>query len=260
MHFRATAKQGVNAASVSDVDLSLCFDLLDQKTGDAKATVGVLRACKDDPLTAAAADALAFMREGGRNLTTSCEFANAVLHHFSADKYHDGGPPPLPHLLDSRNYAAFRDGAIVTGTQWLGFKDYGEWATFNRAAIDQDGSTIVPDRRNSGNLAAWPSAFSYVADTARRQLCRFYSESAREFMNFCDDIGALCQDLDDVRTEEAFRSLLGSLSGIVKNDVPVDFIKAAFMGLITIACAPPSDVTAIIEKNTMRIKFAIGRE
>jgi hypothetical protein len=66
--------------------------------------------------------------------------------------------------------------------------------------------------------------------------------------------------LDDVRTEEAFRSLLGSLNGIIKNDVPVDFIKAVLLGLITIACAPPSAVTTIIEKNTMRIKFAIARE
>jgi hypothetical protein len=260
LHFRATAKQGVNATTVSDLDLALCFDLLDQKTGDAEATTGVLRACKNDRLTAAAADALAFMREDGRNLTTSCEFASSVLHQFSADEYHDGGPPPLPHPLDSRNYAAFRNAVIVTVGEWLGFKDYDDWATFNRAAIDQDESTIVPDRRNSGNFAAWPSAFSYVTDTARRQLCRFSSESAREFMNFCDDLGALCEELDDVRTEEAFRSLLGSLNGIIKNDVPVDFIKAVLLGLITIACAPPSAVTTIIEKNTMRIKFAIARE
>jgi len=79
-------------------------------------------------------------------------------------------------------------------------------------------------------------------------------------MNFCDDLGALCQELDNVRTEEAFRSLLGSLNGIIENDVPVDFIKAVLLWLITIACAPPSDVTMTIEKNTMRIKFAIASE
>lgn len=40
-------------------------------------------------------------------------------------------------------------------------------------------------------------------------------------MNFCDDLGALCQELDKVRTEEAFRSLLGWLNGIIENDVLV---------------------------------------
>ena len=260
LHFRATAKQGVDATTVSDVDLALCFDLLDQKTGDSKATSAILRACKSDRLTTAAADALAFMREDGRRLTTSCEFAQDVLHQFSADEYQSGDPTPLPHLRDARNYAAFHDAVIVTIGQWLGFNDYDDWATFNRAAIDEDGSTIVPDRRHSGNLAVWPRAFSHVTDTARRQLCRFYSDSAREFMNFCDDLAALCQELDATRTEASFRNLLIALNGIIKNDVPVDFIKAVLLGLITMAGAPPSDVTAIIDKGTMRIKFAIAGE
>lgn len=79
-------------------------------------------------------------------------------------------------------------------------------------------------------------------------------------MNFCDDLDALCQQLDAIRTEVSFRNLLSALNGIIKNEVPVDFIKAVLLGLITMAGAPPSDVTAIIDKGTMRIKFAIAGE
>jgi hypothetical protein len=257
LHFRATAKQGVTATTVSDVDLALCFDLLDQKTGDAKATLGVLRACKNDRLTAGAEDALIFTRQDGRSLKTSCEFAQGVLRQFTADKYQGGEPPPMPHPRDARNYAAFHDAVVTTFDQWLGFKNYGDWVTFNRAAVYQDGSTEVPDRRRSGNPAAWPSAFSYLTDTAQRQFYRFWSESAREFMNFCDDLGTLCQELDEVRTEESFRNVLNALNGIVK-DVPVDFIKAVLLALIRLAGVLARDVTAIIEGNTMRIKFAIA--
>jgi hypothetical protein len=76
-------------------------------------------------------------------------------------------------------------------------------------------------------------------------------------MNFCDDLGTLCQELDEVRTEESFRNVLNALNGIVK-DVPVDFIKAVLLALIRLAGVPARDVTAIMEGNTMRIKFAIA--
>ena len=79
-------------------------------------------------------------------------------------------------------------------------------------------------------------------------------------MNFCDDLGTLCQELDEVRTEESFRNLLSALNGIIKNDVPADFIKAVLPALVTVARAQARDVTAIIDGNTMRIKFAIANE
>lgn len=260
LHFRAAAKKGVTATTLSDVEIALCLDFLDQKTSDAKGTSSALRACRDDRLAATAADALIFVREDGRGLKTSGEFAQSVLRQFTADKYLGGEPPPLPHPRDARNYTAFRDAVMATVGQWLGFKDYDDWVTFNRAAVYQDGSTKVPDRRRSGNPAAWPSAFSYPTDTAQRQFCRFWSESGREFMNFCDDLGTLCQELDEVRTEESFRNLLSALNGIIKNDVPADFIKAVLPALVTVARAQARDVTAIIDGNTMRIKFAIADE
>jgi hypothetical protein len=120
--------------------------------------------------------------------------------------------------------------------RFLGFAAYDEWATFNRVANDQQGSTMVPDRHSSGNLAQWPEEFSAVpAD--QRDFVRYSSESARHFLNLCEALQGLGSEIDDVRTETDFSQLLGSLNGIVAHDVPPDFIKATLLALVRLAGA-----------------------
>ncbi|HXS95061.1 MAG TPA: hypothetical protein VN736_10680 [Candidatus Limnocylindrales bacterium] len=258
VHFRASVQEGATADAVSNLSVHLCFELSDQTRDDAAATCRILRACANDRLAAAADEATAFMQAHGGRLATTCAFSQDVFHRFTADKYTNGHPPPPPHSEDARNYAAFRDAAVATLGQWLGFEDYAAWAAFNRVAIDQEGSTMLPDRRHSGNLAVWPAAVAGPSDSARRTLCRYWSESAREFMNLVDDLGLLCQELDEVETDQAFHRLLAELNGIIKNEVPVDFLKAVLLALISIGAVPVTGSATKAEGALMTVSLVVA--
>ncbi len=257
LFFRAEAKQRMGASEISDLDVTLNFELLDRDSRNADDTRRVIEGMGQAALMAAASQIEPFLDGSGEAVRTSSRFAEAIFARFKADGFTRGKPGPLPHLLDAANYQAFVEAVERVHGSFLGFPTYEGWATFNRVANDRQGSTRIPDRKNSGNLAAWPNEFIGV-DRSRRDLMRFHSESARHFMNLCASLENLCSNLDEVSTEAEFTEFLESINGIVRNDVPPAFIKATFLALTRLANAPVSQCTTEVDDDTLAISFTIA--
>ena len=240
VHFIAEAGRRMNAVAVADVKVTLHFILLDKENNRAWETSRLLSALG---LPDAAHQVEQAFEQGRDGVRAACAFARESYGRIQADPYPDGKPSPLPHARDAANYQQFADAVNDISGRFLGFASYDQWAIFNRVANDQQGSTRLPDRRHSGNLAQWPDEFSGVpAD--QRNFVRYSSESARHFLNLCEALSGLGTEIDVVQTDADFAQLLDSLNGIVAHDVPPDFIKATLLALVRLVGTPPAAATS----------------
>jgi hypothetical protein len=258
VHFLAEAAEELEDSAVDKLKVSLHFVLLDRTAARIEETARLLRAFNDAAFEDPIAEIQRASSSGNIGVKTSCEFGGDAFRAFTADPYHGKKPGPMPHPNDARNYAQFADAVRRLSGQFLGFATYDEWAVFNRTAIDQEGGTRPPDRRQPGNLAVWPSNFVNVPNS-QRDFMRFYSESGRHFMNLCEALAGLCDEIDEAETEAGFRTLLATLNGIVREDFPVDFIKATLLALINPAQRPLANVAAAMDGQILAVSFNVSQ-
>jgi hypothetical protein len=256
LHFLAEADKKMEGSAIDRLAVSLHCALFDRTSGRVAETVRLLGALNDASMNGPARDVEQALASGKTGVKTSCAFSQDTFFAFRADPYKGGKPLPLPHSNDANNYAHFADAVKKLSGQFLGFSTYDDWATFNRVANDEQGSTMIPDRKHSGNIATWPSEFSNIADS-RRDFMRYYSEAARHFMNMCESLAELCGDIDEAKTEVGYQALLKTLNGIVAHDVPVDFIKATLLALIGLAQRPARNVLSGVDGQTLTVSFEI---
>lgn len=255
--FRAEARETASTGSVDDVSVVLHFELTDKNKNGVLDTVKALKAIGADGLGAASAALAACAATKDPCAKTVCVFPGRAFGSLDVDAYTGKIPPPLPHLHDARNYQEFAQAVKAVDGRWLGFASYSDWALFNRTAVDREESQMIPDRRNSGNLMVWPQAFSQPSGPADRRLCVYYSNSARAFMNVCDDLRQLHQELDAVATEEAFHKLLKEMDDIVEQ-VPPSFIKATLVALVRVMGSGVEDIVVKAAGQTASVSFQVN--
>jgi hypothetical protein len=79
------------------------------------------------------------------------------------------------------------------------------------------------------------------ADTARRSMIRTFLIAAQRFMNLCEDLPALAQDLDEVKTSEQFENLLDDLRDLAEANSgghPLFFTKPMAAALCRVNSCP----------------------
>jgi hypothetical protein len=76
-------------------------------------------------------------------------------------------------------------------------------------------------------------------------------------MNLVEALQGLAQPAN-VDTEEAYKLFLKSLKGILRDDIPVDFIKATLLALITLAGNRLAGIAATTGGTTRDITFEIA--
>jgi hypothetical protein len=182
-------------------------------------------------------------------------FGRDAFQRFKADPYMNAKPGPLPHTQDAENYRRFAEAVTAVNGEFRGFASYEDWAIFNRVANDREGSTRTPDRRSPGNLNAWPERWNNIGGS-QRNFIRFYSDSARCFMNLCEALQTLSAAVDETTTEAGFKALVKNLNGIVSHDVPVDFIKATLLALLKASESPVTDVEVKPDGKTLHVSFS----
>ena len=69
-----------------------------------------------------------------------------------------------------------------------------------------------------------------------------YFEAGRHFMNLCAGLNQLAGDIDGVNTESQYEDLVSELNGIIKQDVPVFFIKPALIALLKVSGSAPANL------------------
>jgi hypothetical protein len=255
VHFLAEASEKLGGEATSGLAVTLQFALLDKTREQASATARILAAIGGMGLPDAADSVQSAFHKGFAAVRTTCAFVQDTFSQFTADPYKNGKPGPLPHTQDADNYRRFAEAVAIVNGQFLGFPTYDDWAIFNRVVTDQEGSTKIPDRKNPGNLRVWPQRFSNISDSQRENM-RFYSESARCFMNFCEDLRTLATTVDEATTDAGFESLVRNLSGIVNKDVPASFIKATLLALIKASGNPVSEVQTERDGTTLSVSFS----
>jgi hypothetical protein len=256
--FRAEAREAASTGSVDDVSVVLHFELTDKNKDGVLDTVKALKAIGADGLGAASAALAACAATKDPCAKTICVFPDRAFGSLEVDAYVGKVPPPLPHPHDARNYQEFAQAVKAVDGRWLGFDSYSKWVVFNRTAVDREESQMIPDRRNKGNIAmVWPQAFTQPSGQSDRRFCVYYSDSARAFMNVCDDLRQLHQELDAVATEEAFQKLLKEMDDIVEQ-VPSSFIKATLVALVRVMGSGVEDIVVKAAGQTASVSFQVS--
>jgi hypothetical protein len=255
VHFLAETTGSTTSDAVTPVAVNLHFVLVDRRKQRAAKTARLLAALNNPALQPVIADACNAVGDGETTLTTSCVFPQASFRFLQANPYQGGKPNPL-HEHDAHNYDAFAQAVRQVEGDFLGFPTWDGWAEYNVVANDQEGSTMIPSRHDSGNPNGWPNKYIGIPDT-RRTFMRIYSEAGRDFMNLVEALQGLAQPAN-VDTEEAYKLFLKSLKGILRDDIPVDFIKATLLALITLAGNRLTGIAATTGGTTRDITFEIA--
>lgn len=256
LFFRAEALEAASTGSVDNLSVALHFELVDKNRKDLKATAKAITALGTGGLEEAAAALAHLAAAPNPSVKTICIFPERAFGGLNVDDYIGKNPPPLPHQKDATNYAVFAAAVREVDGQWVGFASYADWATFNRAAVDGDESRMIPDRRNRGNVNHWPSAFAHPSESSERIRCAFYSDSARAFMNVCEDLRQLHEHLDAASTEAAFKQFLKEMNDIV-HEVPPSFIKATLVALVRLMGLGVQDIAVKARDQAVDVSFRV---
>jgi hypothetical protein len=227
IHFVATATENVqNGTSQPSVDL---YVELSEKNSSkyAKPLIGTIGTLGQLPPVKAAQTAMssyvAANPAGTLNLTSIIK--SSAYQKLTCSPY-QGGKPPVNQTADGNNWAAFQVAtrALMPSIGFVPDLDFGFWQDFNRAANDQVGSTMTPDRKNGGNWSNLPPSFfeeHHITDDLDRLVSYFFIAS-QGFMNLCGDLVTLASETQE--TNE-WSDLMKFLTNIVTNDLFIDYAK-----------------------------------
>jgi hypothetical protein len=236
VYFSATAPADAEANVIGDLVVKLNFVTVDHSSNAAQETKRALTFIGGPALRPAVA---AIPAKLNGSLTVNCQFSQSAFSQLNCDDYVGKKPSNLPHPVDAANYMDFL--AAVQGivppdninSDFLRFfGSYDSWIEFNRVKIDQEGSTITPDRKSIGNVAVnrWPEALISIDESERVSLqCYIYADQA--YMNLCDSLKHLASDLAAGTFNDNIDLLESSLTAIIKQNISVFFIKPALAAL-----------------------------
>jgi len=251
--FSADALTNAGTTQFEDVAVHLNFNTADEKNQkSARQTAGALEAISSNLQAAAEAIRQAVTANPNVTVRVGCTFAKEVFGRIQSDDFVAGRPKPLvEQIRDASNWNAFVRAVERIPGQGLGtegFPDlaqqYTGWALYNKVANGRMGVSQAPDRTHSGNTnpsSVWPSQWIDV-DVSKRFMIVSYLEAGRCFMNLCDSLRHLVDDLDETQTEEHFVKLMENLSGIIKQKIPVFFIKSVLVALFSVTRSAPTNI------------------
>jgi hypothetical protein len=252
VYFAAAASTS-DFRSVDNLDVKLHFILIDHANRkSARQTVGLLNRI-GGPLGTHADRILATVEhDASLTVKARCVFDRAAYERLQSDDFindDDDRPPRWPQSRDRRNWDEFvraleeidEQGYLEEGFPNL-VQSFDSWALFNRTATDQENSSRPPNRRRPGNLGnQWPSEWINVGESTRRTM-KTYLEAGRGFLNLCDDLKRLAQDLEEIHSDEQYRRLLKSLNQMVHEDFKVWFVKTTLLALFRLTGGQIRDV------------------
>ena len=154
--------------------------------------------------------------------------------NLSASPY-DGNQPPGDQTVDAHNWRVFHDAAVaLLNLQYAAHITYPMWQAWNKAA---NGAKIA-DRRHLGNWEGSDASSVWEGrDPGMQALLNYFCAASASFMNLCDDLRKLAQEVGTIRIPEDWNRLLNDLKDIVTRDVNVDFAKPAVAAILTL-CQP----------------------
>lgn len=246
IHFVATADEDV-MANVTKAVVNLQVELTSQ--GNSKSGAHLANSVGTIPGNAVVHSAQQTMAtyvanhpKGTLNLMVS--IAPSGYAKLSATPYNGSKPLPLPHEQDQDNWKAFQFAteSLMPDVNFVPNLSFANWMEFNRDAVDQVGSTMIPDRRQAGNPQAVPSTFLTQFSPAA-QLVSYFLLASQGFMNLCDDLHMLATVTAQANSMDQWNSVLSFLTTIITQDTFIDYaepILGALLGLCTVAGAHAS--------------------
>lgn len=227
-----------------DIEIKLNFALIDNANRKAaRQTIGALEAI------GAGTELQAITSRLRATVETDVSLKVKVLFTFYKDAYkslksndfNNNSPTNLPHALDQHNWTVFVNACnkvlVGEGFRGEGFpnlvEQFGRWILYNRTAIDREISIDPPNRREFGNNnteSVWPSDWINISHDKRREML-VYLYAGQAFMNACDDLKHLANDLNTTLTDTAYKQLLKSLNLMIQEDFKVWFTKPILVAL-----------------------------
>ena len=144
-----------------------------------------------------------------------------------------GDKPPANQAVDAQHWQVFHDAAMALLTlPFAATTTYADWQAFNEASTGEK----IADRRHCGDPATGATVWEGKPSDVRQELSYFCLASA-SFMDLCDDLQQLAQQVSTIRIPEDWNRLLGDLKDIVSRDVNTDFAKPAVAALLKLCPA-----------------------
>ena len=222
-----------NLQDVSNTEVRLHCKLVDSANRDkALQTAAVLEHA--GPATSPAGVELQQLAKSNPALKVQIEAIvyPAAFARLSVSEYEGSRPSAVPHAADNRNWDVFVDSVnvVLEGTGLRFPAAVSNFATFESlqiAAVDRVGGLGPADRRHLGNPEAIPpSAYNNDLNILN------WMETAREFLNFCDDLKHL-REVSLTQTGQQYGDLIKRLKVIARQDMPgVWFTKPTLLALL----------------------------
>jgi hypothetical protein len=246
IHFVATATEDA-LTNVGKAAVNLQVELSEQ--GNAGAASRLANSIGSIPGNAAVHSAQTAMATYAANHSTGTlnlivSIGASAYGKLSATAYNGSKPLPLPHEQDQDNWEAFQLAAesLMPDLSFVSQLSFTNWMEFNRDAVDQVGSTMIPDRRQTGDPSAVPPNFFAPFSGAAASVSYFLLAS-QGFMNLCDDLHALATMTAQADSTAQWNDLLAFLTTVVTQDTLIDFaepILSALLALCSVAGAQAS--------------------
>ena len=133
-----------------------------------------------------------------------------------------------PAIRSTRSHPKGNDYGI---TQHCPADYFAKWMEFNCDAVDQVGSQMIPDRRQTGDPSAVPDSF--FANIGNREMVTFFLDASAGFMNLCDDLHTLATMTADADFTDEWNDIINFLTKVVTQDTFIDFAEPILGALFT---------------------------
>lgn len=136
--------------------------------------------------------------------------------------YNGRNPGALPQANDQANWLAFYTAtcSLSPNLSFASPLNYSIWTAFNQASINQPGSSVVPDRRQTGNPA---SGISALGNSSAPQLAAYFLAASQGFMNLCEDLRTLADAATAASDLTHYNKLLAFITSITTDDLFIDY-------------------------------------
>lgn len=226
IHFVATATEDVGN-NISQPSVDLYLELSEKNSSKyAKPLIGTIGMLGRPPAVKAAQTAMSnYVAAHPSGTLTLINIIKSSAYQNLTCSLYQGGKPPVDQIADGNNWAAFQAAtrALMPNIGFVSDLDFGFWQDFNRAANNQVGSTMPPDRKKKawGNVP--PSFFEahHISDD-QDLLVSYFFIASQGFMNLCGDLMTLASEAPE--TEE-WSDLMKFLTDMTTNDLFIDYAK-----------------------------------
>ena len=250
IYFVVTANQNsVNTLKVDDIDLRI--ELIEaNRPGKGSTFEETLMLTPGSPAIADAQDKInRFIGGfGASKLTLTYDIQPSAYRRLSFTPFGSNGrPSPLPQAADQANWTAFRNAAtsLHVAPNSVANLTFGDWVNFNRAAVDEIGSTMNPDRSQLGNVV---NGQLTLPDNGERPLAAYFLQASQGFMNLIADLATLATQTSEASDSSDYDGLLKLLANIVNQDVLVDYLVPIAGALLHQSSLPGTNVAVAINQ------------